>query len=305
MGQGFYFETVRGPGGYTTSTSITPPTIPIRLRHLVGHLRYLQHLPQAQAGLPPTSRSLSIFDVPHASKFVSSQHVSYFVAICCNTMQYHHTTSNRLFKAPVTVEIHSVTFSNFFACRLLPMDWCGHTRALSGYPLQTSSNMVESCYVMLGYVRLYEKMSKAVNCFRLKTLGAWKVFSLSDFQIKSIQLHSTQFNSPKTSWHKLQHWSSPACIQGRPRFAGVTLKKRTQMLRWKLFPVDQWIGVDKNISGNIQKPGNFTIKHRGLLQNCICRGRNKINKSVSPTFTTEQLRKSNILENHETYWYVV
>ena len=216
MGQGFYFETVRGPGGYTTSTSITPPTIPIRLRHLVGHLPYLQHLPQAQAGLPPTSRSLSIFDVPHASKFVSSQHVSYFVAICCNTMQYHHTTSNRLFKAPVTVEIHSVTFSNFFACRLLPMDWCGHTRALSGYPLQTSSNMVESCYVMLGYVRLYEKMSKAVNCFRLKTLGAWKVFSLSDFQIKSIQLHSTPFNSIQLNSTPLKHHDTNYSIDPVP-----------------------------------------------------------------------------------------
>ena len=35
------------------------PTIPTHLHRLVGHLRHLQHLSQAQAGLPPTSRSLS------------------------------------------------------------------------------------------------------------------------------------------------------------------------------------------------------------------------------------------------------
>ena len=177
------------PGGYTTSTSINLPTIPTHLRHLVGHLRHLQHLqhlPQAQAGLPPTSRSLSIFDVPHTSKFVSSQHVSYFVAICCNTIIPRQTAC---LKPPVTVEIHSVTFSSFFACSLLPMDWCGHTKALSGYPLQTSSNMVESCYVMLGYVRLNQKMSNAVkhsqtlsNASDSKLLVAEKCFRFKIFR---------------------------------------------------------------------------------------------------------------------------
>ena len=86
-------------------------------------------------------------------------------------MRYHHTTSNRLFKAPVTVQIRSVTFSSFFACSSFPMDWCGHTRGLSGYPLQKELQKW-SCYVMFGHIRLYynhEAMWNAVKCFKLKT----------------------------------------------------------------------------------------------------------------------------------------
>ena len=120
-------------------------------------------------------------------------------------LQYHHTTSNRLFKAPVTVDIRFATFSSFFACSSLPMDWCGHTKALSGYPLQTPSNMVESCYVMLGYVRLNQKMSNAVkhsqtlsNASDSKLLAPF-VFRFSDKLINSIQLHSTPLKHHDTN----------------------------------------------------------------------------------------------------------
>ena len=56
----------------------------------------------------------------------------------------------RLCTAPVTVEIRSVTFSNIFACNLLPMNLCEHTRALSGYPLQKWLVHVMPCLFTLA-----------------------------------------------------------------------------------------------------------------------------------------------------------
>jgi hypothetical protein len=149
-----------GPGGYTTSTSINPPTIPTHLRHLVGHLR---HLPQAQAGLPPTSRSLSIFDVPHASKFVSSQHVSYFVAICCNTIIPRQTACLKpklLLRSTLSLSRAS---SPAVCCQWTDVDTPKRYPAIHFKHLQTWLSHVESCYVMLGYVRLNQKMSNAVK----------------------------------------------------------------------------------------------------------------------------------------------
>ena len=108
-------------------------------------------------------------------------HVSYFKkGVPCNTMQYHAIasylyTESRLFKDPVTVEIRSVAFPNLFACSLLTMNLCEHTRALSGYPLQKWS-CIRSCYVMLGYVLLSATLSIVVKRCRLlqtrKNLGA-------------------------------------------------------------------------------------------------------------------------------------
>ena len=165
------------PGGYTTSTSINPPTIPTHLHHLVGHLRHLRHLPQAQAGLPPTSRSLSIFDVPHTSKIVSSQHVSYFVAICCNTIIPRQTACLKpqlLLRSTLSLSRAS---SPAVCCQWTDVD------TPERYPAIHFKNGHVTCYVMLGHIRLYynhEAMSNAVKCFRLKTLGAWKSLLFSD-----------------------------------------------------------------------------------------------------------------------------
>ena len=148
------------------------------------------------------------------------------------------------------------------------MDWCGHTKALSGYPLQTPSNMVESCYVMLGYVRLNQKMSNAVkhsqtlsNASDSKLLAPF-VFRFSDKLINSIQLHSTPLKHHDTNY---SIDPVPPASKGGQDSPESPWKKKLGCCDGNCSRLINELVLTK-ISGNIPKPGNFTMKHRGLLQ---------------------------------------
>ena len=167
------------PGGYTTSTSINPSTIPTHLHHLVGHLRHLQHLPQAQAGLPPTSRSLSIFDVPLASKFVSSQHVSYFVAICCNTIIPRQTACLKpqlLLRSTLSLSRAS---SPAVCCQWTDVDTPKRYPAIHFKHLQTWLSNVMSCWATFACTKKCQKLSIASDS---KLLAPKKCFRFQIFR---------------------------------------------------------------------------------------------------------------------------
>ena len=111
---------------------------------------------------------------------------------------------------------------------------------------QTQSNAVKRC-----------QMLQTQNSWRLEKSFVFRCFQINwSTPFNSIQLHSTPFNSPKTSWHKLQHWSSPACIQGRPRFAGVTLKKKNSDVAMETVP--GWSMSFKNLKRKHPETMDFT-----------------------------------------------
>ena len=215
-------------------------------------------------------------------------------------MRYHYTTSNCLKPQSLFRSALSPSRASSPAARFQWTDVDTPER----YPAIHFKNGHVTCYVMLGHIRLYynhEAMSNAVKrCQMLQTQNSWhleKSFVFRCFQI---------------------NWSTPlktltqSCVQGRPGIARVTCEKKiNRILRWKLFPVDQWIGWGgKNIKRNHPETMEFTMEDRGLLQNCdhhptkkvdipaafqchlvylyICKGCNKIDKSVDPTFLTLQ-----------------
>ena len=101
---------------------------------------------------------------------------------------------------------------------------------------------VWSCYVMLGYVRLFPPPHK-------KKQGC---------QMPQTQLLSFSVNwqAPNFPRNRLRPWVA----RNRPSHLE---EKQNRMLRWKLFPVDQWISWGRKIWS--RKNG---LNHRCLLKNC-------------------------------------
>ena len=154
-------------------------------------------------------------------------------------MRYHHTTSNCLKPQSLFRSALSPSRASSPAARFQWTDVDTPER----YPAIHFKNGHVTCYVMLGHIRLYynhEAMSNAVKrCQMLQTQSSWRLE-------KSFVFRCFQIN-----------WSTPlktltqSCVQGRPGIARVTLKKKTQILKWKLFPVDQWIDWGgKILTGN-------------------------------------------------------
>ena len=154
-------------------------------------------------------------------------------------MRYHYTTSNCLKPQSLFRSALSPSRASSPAARFQWTDVDTPER----YPAIHFKNGHVTCYVMLGHIRLYynhEAMSNAVKrCQMLQTQSSWRLE-------KSFVFRCFQIN-----------WSTPlktltqSCVQGRPGIARVTLKKKTQILKWKLFPVDQWIDWGgKILTGN-------------------------------------------------------
>ena len=154
-------------------------------------------------------------------------------------MRYPHTTSNCLKPQSLFRSALSPSRASSPAARFQWTDVDTPER----YPAIHFKNGHVTCYVMLGHIRLYynhEAMSNAVKrCQMLQTQSSWRLE-------KSFVFRCFQIN-----------WSTPlktltqSCVQGRPGIARVTLKKKTQILKWKLFPVDQWIDWGgKILTGN-------------------------------------------------------
>ena len=122
--------------------------------------------------------------------------------------------------------------------------------------LQTWLSHVMSCWVTFTWTKRCQTQSNIVKrCQMLQTQNSWRlksvfVFRFSDKLINSIQLHSTPLKHHDTNY---SIDPVPPASKGGQDSPESPWKKITHILRWKLFPVDQWIGVDKNISGNIQK----------------------------------------------------
>ena len=257
------------PGGYTTSTSINPPTIPTRLRHLVGHLR---HLPQAQAGLPPTSRSLSIFDVPHTSKFVSSQHVSYFVAICCNTIIPRQTACLKpqlLLRSTLSLSRAS---SPAVCCQWTDVDTPKRYPAIHFKYLQTWLSHVMSCWVTFAWTKRCQTQSNIVKrCQMLQTQNSWRlksvfVFRFSDKLINSIQLHSTPLKHHDTNY---SIDPVPPASKGGHDSPESPWKKTNSDVAMETVPgwsMNWCWQKSAETSRNYGFYMDFTMKHRGLLQ---------------------------------------
>ena len=166
-------------------------------------------------------------------------------AIPCDTMRYHHTMSNCLKPQSLFRSALSPSRASSPAARFQWTDVDTPER----YPAIHFKNGHVTCYLMLGHIRLYynhEAMSNAVKrCQMLQTqnisklLAPEKVFCFQMFSDKLI-------NSPKNIDPVLR----PREARNRPSHLWKN-KNKNRILRWKPFPVDQWIDWGgKILTGN-------------------------------------------------------
>ena len=159
-------------------------------------------------------------------------------------MRYHYTTSNCLKPQSLFRSALSPSRASSPAARFQWTDVDTPER----YPAIHFKNGHVTCYVMLGHIRLYynhEAMSNAVkrcqtlsNASDSKLLAPGKVFCFQMFS-------DTLINSPQNI-----DPVSPAS-KGGQESPESPWKKKTQILKWKLFPVDQWIDWGgKILTGN-------------------------------------------------------